>query len=311
MIKKLLLFFSFFFIVHKSFFTQVNAEVRIIAKIGNNVVTNIDVINEKKYLLALNKDIRNINEDNLLLIAKDSLFRETIKKLELQKYYKLNNKNPIFDNSIKQIYESIGYTSLNEFKKYLSSQNLKYDEIYKKIEIETLWNQFIYSNFNQKVIIDKKELEKKILENNKKNKKKLFRFSEILFSYEKKEQIDEIYNLILNDLKTKKFSEIVITYSISDSAKNSGLLDWVDISVLSENIIEKVKSLKIGELSKPILIPSGALVLYVSDIKDVNEKIDLNKELEKAITFELNNQLNNYSLIYFNKIKRKMIINEY
>lgn len=61
----------------------------------------------------------------------------------------------------------------------------------------------------------------------------------------------------------------------------------------------------------PILIPSGVLILKLEDKKiSVNEK-DKNIELEKLISFEMNNQLNNFSNIHFKKIKNKLIINEY
>ena len=64
-------------------------------------------------------------------------------------------------------------------------------------------------------------------------------------------------------------------------------------------------------MSQPIIIPSGALILKIDDIKFVDAEIDLEKELEKSIQYEINNQLNNYSVIHYNKIKNKQIINEY
>ena len=61
-------------------------ENKIIAKIENEIITTIDVENEKNYLKALNPKIKNISEQKLNLISKNSLIREKIKKNEILKY---------------------------------------------------------------------------------------------------------------------------------------------------------------------------------------------------------------------------------
>ena len=309
MIKKnfFLVFFLFLLINFILTFSKAN-EIKIIAKVGNNIITNIDLIEEKKYLITLNKNLQNLDNETLNRIAKESLVRENIKKFELLKYYNLGDKNKFFDNSIIQIYKNLGFENLEKFKNYLKSEDLKYENVYKKIEIETLWNQLIYSRYNERIIINKKNLEKEILKNKK--KQKFLKFSEILLSFDKKEEINLKYDQILNELKSNTFSEIVAKYSISDSVKNLGSLDWVNENILSNRIKNKVKNLKIDEISQPIIIPSGALILKVDDIKFVKEDIDLEKELEQSIQYEINNQLNNYSVIHYNKIKNKQIINE-
>ena len=53
-------------------------ENKIITKIENEIITSIDIENEKNYLKALNPNIRNIDEDKLNLISKNSLIREKI-----------------------------------------------------------------------------------------------------------------------------------------------------------------------------------------------------------------------------------------
>ena len=61
-------------------------ENKIITKIENEIITTIDIENEKNYLKALNPNIRNIDEDKLNLISKNSLIREKIKENEILKY---------------------------------------------------------------------------------------------------------------------------------------------------------------------------------------------------------------------------------
>ena len=54
----------------------------------------------------------------------------------------------------------------------------------------------------------------------------------------------------------------------------------------------------------------GFLILQISDIKIIKEKFDINKELDIAVNTESNRQLNQFSNIYFNKIKKEISIDE-
>jgi peptidyl-prolyl cis-trans isomerase SurA len=50
--------------------------------------------------------------------------------------------------------------------------------------------------------------------------------------------------------------------------------------------------------------------LKVNDIRLIKNEFDEKIELEKSIEYETNRQLSQYSNIYFNKIKKNLIINE-
>jgi len=43
----------------------------------------------------------------------------------------------------------------------------------------------------------------------------------------------------------------------------------------------------------------------------VNLNIDVEKELQRLVQYKINDQLNNYSTIYYNKIKNNFSINEF
>ena len=61
--------------------------VKIVLKINNEILTNIDIENEYNYLIALNNDFKNVEKNKALEIAKDSLMKEKIKKKEVEKYF--------------------------------------------------------------------------------------------------------------------------------------------------------------------------------------------------------------------------------
>ena len=307
-LKKIYSFYFIFLIFFFSFDLKAN-EVKILAKVNNNIITNIDVKNEYNYLITLNTSLKEIDKQQVLQYAKDSLIKEKIKELEILKIYKLNEKNKTVDLMIENIFKNLGFNSKKEFENYLKNNNLKFDEVYKKIEIEAVWNQMIYTKFKDKIFIDEDELKKKISRNQNKIEKLLL--SEIIIPLENKNEINLKYNQIVQSINSIGFKETVIKFSISDSKNNSGLLGWVNKNTLSKKIQNQLQDLNIGEITKPILISSGVMILKLEDKKIIEKNNNVEIELERLINFEMNNQLNNFSSIFFNKIKKNIIVNEY
>ncbi len=93
-------------------------EIKIISKINNEIITNIDVENEYRYLIVLNKTLRDIQKDKMLEYAKNSLIKEKVKKNEISKFYELKNKNETVDLMIKNIYEKLDIKDISDFKDY-------------------------------------------------------------------------------------------------------------------------------------------------------------------------------------------------
>ncbi len=284
-------------------------EVKILLKINDQIITNIDVENEYKYLTSLNITLKDIKKNEVLLFAKNSLIKEIVKKFEISKYYELDKKNKTVDIMIENIFKNLGMNSKAQFKKYLKENDLIFDDVYRKIEIEAVWNQMIYSKFKDKIIINEKAIKEKILNNPKKVQNLLL--SEILVDFKNKNEIQNIYNQITKSIDEIGFEETVIKFSVSNSKTKSGSLGWISKNSLSKNIIENLDNIKVGEITKPILVSSGMLILKLNDKKLVEEDINIDKEIEKVIDYEMNSQLNNLSTIYYNKIKNNLSINEY
>lgn len=298
-----------FFICIISIFNNSNSkEIRIILKINNDIVTNHDIQNEIKYLLALNENLNNLDSDQLFLVGKDSLLREIIKKNEIIKLTNLGERKKIYDDSIIQLISKINLSSIDSFKSYLKEKGLDYDTFYKKIEIENLWNQLVYNTYKDKVIINEDELKKKILSS--KEKKNQLKISEIVYETSDQKNIQSKYDTILNIINKNGFNEAVALFSIADSKKNSGNLGWVDENSLSNQILNEISNLNPGDISKPIIIPSGVLIIKVDNKRTVERELNMESELDKMISFEINSQLNIFSQILFNKVKDQNIINE-
>ena len=277
-------------------------EVKIIAKINNQIITNIDVENEYRYLTALNKQLQDLDKQKLLSSAKDSVIKELIKKNEIKKYYKLDWKeNDNLKNVIKAVYQRIGINDEEEFEKYLYQFDLTIDTVYKKIEIEAAWNQLIYDKYRDKIKINEQQIKQKIKQNSQ--KQLAYNLSEILFSAANVTEFNQKYEKLKDSIDELGFSKTAYLYSESDSKNESGLVGWVNDSQLSDLIRNELGSLKKGDVTKPLDIPGAKIILKINEKKLQDKEINFTDEYNKDVRFETDRQLNNFSLIYFNKIK--------
>jgi len=281
-------------------------ETKIIHNIQNEIITNIDIKNEFKYLVALNNSLSELDKEKILNISNESIIREKIKKIEISKNFKELKLNEDYSALlIKNIYSRLNIKSLSEFKMYLKDYGLVIDDINKKITIDGLWNELIIKKYGSKVTINKVKIRKKILEN-RKLKSKEYQLSEIIFEITSKEEIKKKYNEIVKSIKEIGFKNSAAIFSISDSAKIGGDIGWINENSLNKKIKKNINSLQIGEITRPIILPNGLLILKLINTKNIKTTIDIENELKKAINYERNRQLNQYSKIYFNKIKKNL-----
>lgn len=302
--KKILkVILSLFFI----YFDAHSIENKILFKINNEIITSIDIEIEKNYLITLNPNLIELDEKKIDEIAKNSIIKENVKKLEVQKIFKqLEIENKYLDPIIEDIYKKAGFSDYEDFVKILEQNNLNLNIVKKKITLEVLWNQLILSKFNSKLVINEEELKKEIIKESKSLKSYLI--SEIIFKNLNNENLDETFKTIKNSIKINGFENTALEYSISDSARSGGKIGWVQETSLNKNIREKINKIGIGEHTDPILIPSGFLILKLNDLKKYEKEIDLVKELNSKIQIVKNQQLNQYSNIYFNKVKKDIKI---
>ena len=294
------------------FFKSINGfsiENKIIVKIENQIVTSLDINNEYKYLIALNPNIKNSKKEDLMKLSKRSVLQEKIKKIEIEKNFN-NPKIPqkFLEQILRNIYSRIGISNLDDFKKYLINNDIDFENVKNKLEIEALWNELILIKFSSKVKINEKELKKRIKDSNKFLKSYLL--SEISFEVSNLKELENKFQEISNVINNKGFEFAALKYSISPTSNLGGKLDWINENSLNNNVKVAIDNLKINDFTKPINIQGGFLILQINDIKNTKIEIDVEKEFRKLENYEKNNQLNQYSKIYFNKIKKDLEISE-
>ena len=195
-----------------------------------------------------------------------------------------------------------------EFIRYLNSHDVKIETVENKLANEALWNQIIYKKFFFKVKINKDKIKNEI-EKNKSNINSYLLY-EIIFNLNENSKLDEVYKKIKKSISINGFENTASIFSISDSSKTGGRIGWINESSINKKIQKQIINIKIGEFTKPIIIPGGFLILQVKDKKQIEQEIDINSEIKLKIRALRNQQLNQYSNIYFNKIKKNITIYE-
>ena len=302
--------FIFFLILTFNFCNLQAFENKILFKIDNEIITTVDIYHEVKFLKIFNPQIYDLTKNEQLVISKNSIIRDKIKKTEILKFVEeIKVEEKYLINLLKSKYSQINVDTVKSFENYLLKNDLNFDLIKEKFSIELIWNDLVFQKYNSKISIDKEKIKSEVLKKPKKNLRELS-ISEIIFNVSKKSEFQKKYEKILKDIELTGFKNAALTHSVSDSASVGGYIGWIKEDNLNDNIKNKVSNLKIGEFSKPILTSSGFLIIKVEDEKKYEIDFNLDREIKNLIQFKTNEQLNQFSRLYFNKVKKDIIFNE-
>ena len=296
-------------IIFFNFKNLIAVENKILFKVNNEIITTIDIYEEMRFLKTFNPEMRNLKDTELFEISKDSILRDKIKKIEIMNYVnelKVDDKFILL--LIKSRYSKINIDNLENFESYLNSNNLNIKNIKEKFYIEIIWNDLVFQKFKDKVIIDKEKIKNEILLNSQREHQIELLLSEITFNVNDKKDFQNKYEKILNDIKNIGFKKTAILHSNSDTATNGGLIGWIKEDNLNQNIKEVIYNLVPGEISKPIRTSSGFIIIKIDDKKKYVSKFNLEEQVEEVVKFKTNDQLDQFSSMYFNKLKKNLLI---
>ena len=124
-------------------------ENKILLKIDNELITSIDIYNYSKYLIKLDKDLKNIKDEKIYYIAKNLLVKQKIKKIKIFKdNISTNIERETMDSYINSIFASKGINNLDDYEKFIKSINLNYEMMKDYLENELIWNNIIFKKFS-------------------------------------------------------------------------------------------------------------------------------------------------------------------
>ena len=286
-------------------------ENKILVKIEQDIITSIDIENESKYLLLLNPSIKDLKKEEIFDISKRSIIREKIQNIEIFRTFKdLKVPEEYLNKILKNVYQKNDINDLETFKKYLNENNIDYDHVKKKIETEALWNQLIITKFSSKIMINENEIREKIKDSIN-SFSKSFLVSEIFFETTNTDEVQIIYNKIKKTIENEGFDKAALTNSSSSTSGSGGKVGWIDEEALNSNLKEIFERMNEGEFTNPITVPGGFMILKIDEIKKRKKNMNVEKEVKKIAKIKKNNQLNQFSKMYFNKIKKDIQISEF
>ena len=296
----------FFSIVVK--FSLLANENRILLKVNNELITTIDILNEISYLKSINKNINNLEEKKVIEIARNSLIKDKIKKITL---LPIVEKIEINDDDFKRVlisnYSNTGLTKIEEISEHLKKYDVKAQLVREKITINAIWSQFIYDKFSKNIKINVEKLKQDIQGSENQTE---YLLSEIVFDLKEKQTLNDKLNVIENAIQKNGFENTALIYSISETANSSGYIGWVNENSMNKKILDEVTKISINGITKPLVIPGGYLILKLKEKRTKKKDIDIENELKRIIQIKTNEQLNQFSNIYLNKIKKDIVINE-
>jgi peptidyl-prolyl cis-trans isomerase SurA len=282
----------------------------IVFDVNDQIITNIDIEKESRYLTTLNVQLKKLNPKKVLNISKESALREKIKEIELLKYFDLKEKNPLTERYIEDFYLRLKLTNKIELSSLLNSYGLSMEYVENKINIELTWNQLIYEKYRDQVNIDVNKIKNKISKNKSTTKKKIYQLSEIVFEVDSQINLNNKLKNINESIKEIGFKNTANIYSVANSAKFGGEIGWVEEERLSKKIMEELKKRNINEITLPFQTDGSFVILKIDNIKYEEKIIDEKAQLEKIIQFQTDKQLERFSKIYYNKLKINTSINE-
>jgi len=300
-----IIFIIFLFITQKVF----ALENKIIFKIDNEPLTTIDLLYEIKRLKFFEKNISNLKNEEIYKIASQTLINHIIKKIQVSKRFteiRINDEkylNSIINSQIKKL----GFQNIDDFRINLIKYDLEFENYKNRLIVDILWNEIIYNLYSKKVNIDIEALKSQIT--NRGDKENMYLLKEIIFSTNEKSSVSKIYETIKKDINTIGFEASALKYSISSTSEKGGEIGWLNENLFNDVILEEIKKLKKFDHTGPIRTQGGFAILQLIDKKKINREENLDDELKKLINIEKNNQLKNYSNLYFNKLKKNIQIN--
>ena len=307
-IKKII--FGIFTII--IFSTSVNAVIKdaIFATVGNQVITNSDIINEAKIILILNgQDYSAEKKEKLQSSAIQSLIRRNIKKIEVDKY-PLEFDNKDINRELNKLTGNLGI-DLDTLKNTLATNGIPYESIIDQIRIEILWNSLIFQIYKDRLSINIEEIEEQLKSIQDKKEIEEYLVSEIIIESVEKSLIESTIKKLKGRIIEEGFEKVATEISISETSIKGGDLGWLNENSIAEEFKKKITNTPIGNISDPVFLPQGILFFKVRDKRKVEKYKDLEDAKEQLIKAEKGKILNMHSLSHYDNLRRSISINYY
>ncbi len=282
-------------------------ENTIIAKVGKNIITLHDLENRINTSLILsNKIINQENINKIKNITLNKLIDLEVKRLELEKYNLFADKR-LIESHMQKISQNLNINSSNLIE-FFKINKINYELFRKEVETELSWNRLMIEIYASKVNISQEQIDaeaKNIINNQKRNIE--FKLAEIEIDFDKNSKL-KLINEIKESIKNDGFSSTATKFSIASSSLTGGEIGWVNIDSINNNLLSKIKNLKVGEISEEIIVADKIIILKILDKRELKNNVDINLVKKNILEEKRNELLNLYSNSHLSKRKNNTLI---
>tara|TARA_Y200000002_G_C22591753_1_gene625534 strand:- start:133 stop:1065 length:933 start_codon:yes stop_codon:yes gene_type:complete len=303
--KLFLIQINFFFFL--SSISIASNNLKIITKVGNEIITSFELENKIKTSLFLAGEELNQNNINKIKnISLEFLINTKLKKEEIKKYKYSKGNDLRVSNYLKNLAKKFN-TSPEKLKTLFDTNNLEFNLFLEDIKTEFVWQNLIYEIYSKKINLDEQEvtneLNKLISEQKSVTE---YNLSEIETKILQEDEIKTL-NEYIKDFNFKKAAQ---KYSISSTSLDGGNIGWVNSQSLSNTMLQLLKKTKVGEYTKPVRKGESLFIFYLNDKRKISNfnKENLEELKKSIITKKTNDLLNMYSNNHLSIKRNKTLI---
>ena len=271
MIKKIL-FINFFLLIFliKENIVSANIKSKIIANVGDQIISSYELKNKIKTILFLSKQqLSQSNINSTKNQAMRALIDYKLKKIEINKFNINTEKNLNVDNYINNA--AIKFqTDANGLEALFINSKIDYEIYLNEIMVELAWQKLIYSLYSSKVNLNEKEIETELKEtiNEQKNIEE-YNLAEIEISFESTIEIEDKIQEIKKQINLIGFANAATKFSESSSALEGGKLGWISSKSLAPSILKVLEAIDLNNTTEPIIQPNSFTILKLLNKKTV------------------------------------------
>ena len=300
----------FFTLIIFSFLTKGSVAIKdaLFAIVGDEPVTNYDIIEEIKVILILtNQNIVEETRKQLEATAIKSVVKRTIKRSEIDKYgYNSFNKADL-NSEIKRMSTKLGL-DVDTFKNVFETNEIDFSRITDRVKTELLWNGLIFQIYNDRLSINIDEINDQI--KLIKNKKEIEEYlvSEIIIKPVASNKINSEIEKLKNKIKLEGFENVARSLSISETSVRGGDLGWINENIISKNFKSNIINTPVGSISEPIILSEGILLFKIRDKRKIKNILNIEDIKKQIVNAEKTKILNMHSLSHYDSIRRSIAI---
>jgi parvulin-like peptidyl-prolyl isomerase len=274
------------------------------AILEDKAITKSDVVNEIKAILILNNmTYSDDNKNKIQQLAVKSIIKKNIKKIEISKKDFLKFKQEAVNNELNRLANRINM-DVATLKNICLSNGLDFSIIEDQVITDLLWNSLIFYLYSDRVSVNLNEIDEQLKLYQNKIETEEYLISEIIIKPVEKIKLESEIKKLIKKIEIEGFEKIAMNLSISQSAKKSGDLGWLNENKISKKFKSIIFNTPVGSLSKPILLKDGILIFKVRDKRKIKSKINLEELKNQLVVSEKTKILNMYSKSYYDDLRR-------